>query len=102
MFNLNIRTIFYLRFTDFYVETVLHKAELENVPFGIDKCISGTNSHGIIPFNYTQYLMVSFEPGQREDRHTDVTNPAVPPQVPEEKQILRHCQEVVVLKVAWQ
>ena len=44
MFNLNIRTIFYLRFTDFYVETVLHKAELEDVPFGIEKCISGENS----------------------------------------------------------
>ena len=45
------------------------------------------NSHDIISIICIEYLMVSFEPGEREDRHTDVTNPAVPPQVPEGRQI---------------
>lgn len=34
--------------------------------------------------------LVSIEPGERQDRHTDVANPTVPPQVPKGKQYSRY------------
>ena len=50
------------------------------------------------PFVYTDLKfkfklndkLVSIEPGEREDRHTDVANPTVPPQVPKGKQYSRY------------
>ena len=50
------------------------------------------------PFIYTDLKfkfklndkLVSIEPGERQDRHTDVANPTVPPQVPKGKQYSRY------------